>query len=130
MFKIVKKSVLTPNVKLFEVQAPAVAVKARPGQFVIIRFREEGERIPITIADASPDQGIVTIAFAEVGKTSKELGTLEEGDEILNFAGPLGNPLQIEKLGTVLCVGGGVMIGAMLYMMKALREAGNPHSCI
>jgi ferredoxin--NADP+ reductase len=125
VYRIVKKRSLAPNVKLFEVEAPAVARKVRPGQFAILRVSEKGERIPITLAGADPEKGTVTIIFAEVGKTSTELGTLGEGDEILNFAAPLGNTLKIEKYGTVLCVGGGVFVGALLYQMKALREAGN-----
>lgn len=125
MYRIVKKRSLAPSVKLFEIEAPAVAKKARPGQFAILRVSERGERIPITLAGADPEKGTVTIIFAEVGKTSTDLGTLEEGDEILNFAAPLGNPLKIEKYGTILCVGGGVFVGAFLYQMKALREAGN-----
>lgn len=125
MYKIVKKLVLTPHVKLFEVEAPAVSRKARPGQFVILRVREKGERIPITIAGADPKRGTVALIFAEVGKTSTQLGTLGEGGEFPSLSGPLGNPLKIANYGTVLCVGGGVFVGALLYQIKALREAGN-----
>jgi ferredoxin--NADP+ reductase len=125
MFKIVSKRVLTPNVKLFEVDAPAVARKANPGQFAILRTHEKGERIPITLAGSDPEKGTVTIVFAEVGKSSIHLGRLEEGDEILNFAAPLGNPASVENFGKVLCVGGGVFIGALLYQVKALKESGN-----
>lgn len=125
MYKIVKKQSLAPHVKLFEVEAPIIARKARPGQFVILRVHEKGERIPITIAGTDPDGGTVTIIFAEVGKTSKQLGTLDEGQEIPSFAGPLGNPLKVKKYGSILFVGGGVFVGAMLYQMKALRDAGN-----
>ncbi len=125
MYGIVRKEKLAPNVKLFEVSAPAVAAKSRPGQFVILRVHERGERFPITIADADPEKGTVTIIFAEVGKSSKQLGRLGEGDAILNFSGPLGNATKIERYGDVLCVGGGVMAGALLYQVKALRNAGN-----
>jgi ferredoxin--NADP+ reductase len=125
MYKIVKKETLTPNVKMFQVHAPAVAHKARPGQFVIVRVNEKGERIPITIADADPEAGTVTIYFAEVGKSSTMLGKLEEGEDIMNFAGPLGNATEINRYGRVLCIGGGVFVGALLYMMRALKEAGN-----
>jgi ferredoxin--NADP+ reductase len=125
MYKVVSKRVLTPNVKLFEVEAPAVARKARPGQFAILRTHEKGERIPITLAGSDPEKGTVTIAFAEVGKSSIQLGKLEEGDEVLNFAAPLGNPAPVENFGKVLCVGGGVFIGALLYQAKALKESGN-----
>lgn len=125
VYNIVTKRTLTPNVKLFEVEAPTVARKTKPGQFVILRIHEKGERIPITIAGTDTEKGTVTIVFAEVGKTSKQLGTLEEGDGILNFAGPLGNLIKVENYGSILCVGGGVMVGALLYQMKALRDAGN-----
>ncbi len=125
MFKIIRKRALTPNVKLFEVEAPAVARKSKPGHFVILRTHEKGERIPITLAGNDPEKGTVTIVFAEVGKTSIQLGKLEEGDEILNFAAPLGKATPVKKYGSILCVGGGVFIGALLYQAKALKEAGN-----
>ncbi len=125
MYKIVSKRELTPNVKVIDVHAPAVANKARPGQFVIVRFKETGERIPMTIAGTDPEAGTVTIYFAEVGRSSTELGMLEEGDELLNFAGPLGNAAEIKKYGKILCVAGGVFSGAMLYQIEALKEAGN-----
>jgi ferredoxin--NADP+ reductase len=125
MYGIVRKEKLTSNIKLFEVNAPAVATKSRPGQFVILRVYERGERFPITIADASPKKGTVSIIFAEVGKSSTQLGKLEVGDSILNFSGPLGNATKIQKYGDVLCVGGGVMAGALLYQVKALKKAGN-----
>lgn len=125
MYRIVKKRTLTPNTKLFEVEAPIIAKKAKPGQFVILRIHERGERIPITLAGNDPEKGTVTIVLAEVGKSSKQIGNLEEGDEILDFLGPLGNPLKVENYGTVLSVGGGVFVGALLYQIKALKEAGN-----
>ena len=125
MYGIVRKEQLTPNIKLFDVNAPAVAAKSKPGQFVILRVHERGERFPITIADANPKKGTVTIIFAEVGKSSIQLGKLNEGDSILNFSGPLGNATKIKNYGDILCVGGGVMAGALLYQMKALKKAGN-----
>jgi len=125
MYGIVRKEKLAPNIKLFEVTAPAVAAKSKPGQFVILRVHERGERFPITIADADPDKGTVTMIFAEVGKSSIQLGMLDEGDSILNFSGPLGNATKIQNYGEVLCVGGGVMAGALLYQLKALKKAGN-----
>jgi NAD(P)H-flavin reductase len=125
MYGIVHKEKLTSNIKLFDVYAPAVAAKSKPGQFVIVRVHEKGERFPITIADAKPEKGLVTIIFAEVGKSSTQLGQLNVGDSILNFSGPLGNATKIKKYGDVLCVGGGVMAGAMLYQVKALTSAGN-----
>lgn len=125
MFKIVTKKDYTPNVKYFEVNAPAVAHKAKPGQFVIVRASETGERLPITITGTNTEKGTVDIFFAEVGKSSTELGNLIEGDEILNFAGPLGNAVKIKNYGKILCVGGGVFVAAMLYQIKAFKEAGN-----
>jgi ferredoxin--NADP+ reductase len=125
MYKILKKKELTPNVKYFEVKAPAVAHKSKPGQFVIVRTKETGERLPITIAGTNPEKGTVDIYFAEVGKSSTELGRLEIGDSIQNFAGPLGNEVEIKKYGNILCVGGGVFVGAMLYQIKAFKEAEN-----
>ena len=125
MFKIVTKKELTSNIKYFEVQAPAVAHKSKPGQFVIVRAKETGERLPITIAGTDPEKGTVYIYFAEVGKSSTELGQLKEEESILNFAGPLGNKVKIENYGKILCVGGGVFVGAMLYQIEAFMEAGN-----
>lgn len=125
MYRIVRKVQLSPNVKLFEVNAPAVSQKSRPGQFVILRVHDRGERFPITIADADPEKGTVAIIFAEVGKSSTQLGRLNEGDGILNFSGPLGNATKIENYGEILCVGGGVMAGALLYQMRALKREGN-----
>jgi len=125
MYKIVERQETTPNVKMFRVHAPAVAHKARPGQFVIIRVSDRGERLPITIAGVDPDEGTVTIYVAEVGKSSTELCKLAQGDGILNFAGPLGNATEVKDYGRVLCVGGGVFVGALLYQMRALKEAGN-----
>ena len=125
MYRIVRKEKLASNIKLFDVIAPAVAVKSKPGQFVIIRVHERGERFPITIADTDPEKGTVTIIFAEVGKSSSQLGMLNEGDSILNFSGPLGNATKIQHYGDILCVGGGVMAGALLYQLKALKKAGN-----
>ena len=125
MYRIVRKKVLTPNVKLIEVEAPEIARKARPGNFVIMRIHEKGERVPITLAGSDPKAGTVTLVIAEVGKSSTQIGTLEEGDEILNFLGPLGNAMPLKRYGTVLCVGGGVFLGALLYQIRALKEYGN-----
>lgn len=125
MYEIVEKKELTTNIKMFKVRAPAVAKKVRPGQFVIVRTNENGERLPMTIAGTDPDEETVLIYFAEVGKSSKELGKLEAGDRLLNFAGPLGNETKIMNFGKILCVAGGVFVGAMLYQIQAFKEAGN-----
>ncbi|RLI29390.1 sulfide/dihydroorotate dehydrogenase-like FAD/NAD-binding protein [Candidatus Bathyarchaeota archaeon] len=125
MYKIVTKKELAPKIKLFEVHAPEIAKKAKPGQFIILMVHEKGERIPLTISDLNLEKGTITFVFNEVGKTTFELGLLKEGDVLPHIAGPLGNPSEIKRFGKVLCVAGGVMIAPMLFQAKALREAGN-----
>jgi ferredoxin--NADP+ reductase len=125
MYPIVEKKVLSENVKLLKIKAPLVAKKALPGQFIILRIDETGERIPLTIADSDPKNGTVSIIFLEVGKTTKQLGLLNVGDSLENFAGPLGMPSEVKKYGTVVCVGGGVGIAPLYPIVKALKEAGN-----
>ncbi|MBX5321597.1 MAG: sulfide/dihydroorotate dehydrogenase-like FAD/NAD-binding protein [Candidatus Bathyarchaeota archaeon] len=125
MYKIVKAVELAPKIKLFEVYAPQIAEKACPGQFIIVIIDEKGERVPLTIAGYDADKGTITFVFNEVGKTTKQLGLLKEGDFIANITGPLGNPSEIRSFGKVLCVAGGVMIAPMLLQVKALRETGN-----
>lgn len=124
-FKILEKEVLGPNVKKIIVEAPHVTRKALPGQFVIIRVNETGERIPLTIAYADKEKGHLMIIFQEVGKTTKLLGTLEVGDEIADVVGPLGRPSEIEKFGTVACLGGGIGTAILMPLIRALREKGN-----
>jgi ferredoxin--NADP+ reductase len=124
-YKIVTKKELAPKEKLFEVEAPDIAAKAQPGQFVIVIIGETGERIPLTICDYDRNKGTVSFAFHEVGKTTKELGFLNEGDYLENLTGPLGNPSEIKNYGNVLCVGGSVMIAPLLLQVKAMKEAGN-----
>ena len=125
MYEIVSKRELAPRIKLFEVYAPEMAEKARPGQFIIIIINETGERIPLTIAGIDTIKGTMKFAFNEVGKTTKQLGCLKEGDCIESITGPLGNPSEIKNFGKVLCVAGGVLIAPMLFEAQALREAGN-----
>ncbi|MGD2176768.1 MAG: sulfide/dihydroorotate dehydrogenase-like FAD/NAD-binding protein [Anaerolineae bacterium] len=125
MYEVLRKEVLSDVNKLMVVKAPAVARKARAGQFIILRIDEEGERIPLTIADYDSEAGTITIIFQEVGKTTIHLGTLEPGDELATLAGPLGHPTEIEDYGTVVCVGGGVGIAPIFPIARALREAGN-----
>ena len=119
------KKELAPKIKIFEVCAPEMAEKAQPGQFVILITHENGERIPLTLAGYDAKKGTITFAFNEVGKTTKQLGLLEEGDCILNITGPLGMPSEIKNFGRVLCVAGGVMIAPMLLQVRALKKAGN-----
>jgi ferredoxin--NADP+ reductase len=125
MYQIIEKKILSENVKQFKIKAPLVAKKAKAGQFIILRIDEKGERIPLTIADYDREGGTVTIIFMEVGKTTLQLGKMNEGDKLLNFAGPLGEASEIENYGTVVCIGGGVGIAPLYPIIKALKEAGN-----
>jgi len=125
MYEIVEKKVLSETVKLMEIKAPLVAKKAQAGQFIILRIDESGERIPLTIADYDRKKGTVTVIFMEIGKTTKQLGTMKVGDAILNFAGPLGVPSEVKKYGTVVMIGGGVGIAPLYPVVKALKEEKN-----
>lgn len=125
MYEIVAREELAPVTKLLEIRAPVVARKAQAGQFVIVRVHEEGERIPLTIADYDRERGTITLVFQEVGKTTMHLGTKQVGECLASFTGPLGLPSEIERYGTVLCVGGGVGIAPIYPIARALREAGN-----
>jgi ferredoxin--NADP+ reductase len=125
MYKILEKQALSDVTKLMVVEAPQVARKAKPGQFVIVRVDEPGERIPLTIADFDRDAGTITLIFQEVGKSTMQMGTLKPGDELITVAGPLGHPTEIEKYGTVVMVGGGVGIAPTFPIARALKEAGN-----
>lgn len=122
MNKIIRKKRLAPETVLLEIKAPFIANKCEPGQFVIIRVHEKGERIPLTIADSNIDEGSITIVFLKVGKTTKELDTLDEDDYILDVVGPLGNSSEIKSFGNVICIGGGVGIAAIYPIIKALRH--------
>jgi ferredoxin--NADP+ reductase len=125
VYEILAREDLAPVTKLFEVRAPAVAHKARSGQFVIVRLDEEGERIPLTIADYDRERGTITLVVQEVGKTSMQMGTMQAGDQLASLTGPLGIPSEIKNYGTVLCVGGGVGIAPVYPIARDLREAGN-----
>ncbi|MCD6572381.1 MAG: sulfide/dihydroorotate dehydrogenase-like FAD/NAD-binding protein [Thermoplasmata archaeon] len=125
MYKIVKKRKLYENIKEIKVEAPLVAREAKPGQFVIVKIDEKGERIPLTIADFDRKKGTVRIIFLEIGKTTKQLGMLNEGDTLATFSGPLGKPSAIKKYGTVVCIGGGVGIASLYPIVRALKEKGN-----
>jgi ferredoxin--NADP+ reductase len=125
MYDILAKEELTEVTKLFEIRAPAVADKAQAGQFVIIRIHEKGERIPLTIADYDRQRGTVSLVVQEVGKTTMEMGTMEAGDCLSSFVGPLGLPSEVEQYGTVLVIGGGFAIAPVYPIARALKEAGN-----
>lgn len=124
MFPIVKKRVLNPTVTLMEIEAPLVARKALPGQFIIFRIDEEGERIPLTIAGYDRARGTVTIIFQKVGYTTEKLDTLNEGDALLDFVGPLGEPSHTEGVKRAAVIGGGLGVAIAYPQAKALHEAG------
>ena len=124
MYKIVKKQVLNPTVTLMEVDAPLIAKKAEPGQFIILRVDENGERIPLTVADFNREKGTVTIIFQIVGATTEKLNHLNEGGFIHDFVGPLGKPTETEGLKKVAIVGGGVGCAIAYPIAKKLHEQG------
>jgi ferredoxin--NADP+ reductase len=125
MNQILRKEVLGPEVVRLRVAAAKIARKARAGQFVILRVREDGERFPLTIADSDPDAGTIDLIFQVVGKSTTLLAAAEEGGEILDVVGPLGLPTEIERFGRVLCVGGGIGVAPLYPIAKALKAAGN-----
>ena len=126
MFKILKKEELSPNVYAMEIDAPRVAKKAEPGQFIVLRVNEEGERIPLTIANFDRETGRILIVFQVIGASTMELAALNEGDDILDFVGPLGRPSEIGKLdGTMVVVGGGIGVAPTFPIARAMKEAGN-----
>lgn len=124
MFPIVKKRVLNETVTLMEIEAPLVARKALPGQFIIFRIDEEGERIPLTIAGYDREKSTVTIIFQKVGYTTMKLDTLNEGDALLDFVGPLGEPSHTEGVKRAAVIGGGLGVAIAYPQAKALHEAG------
>jgi NAD(P)H-flavin reductase len=125
MFKIVKKEVLAPSLTEFVIEAPLVACKRKPGNFVILRVNEKGERIPLTIVDSDQSAGTITLIVQTIGKTTKLLSLQEEGGYLLDVVGPLGNPTPIELHGTAVCIGGGVGTAEVFPIAKALKDAGN-----
>lgn len=124
MYRIVKKRVLNPTVSLMEIEAPAVARKAEPGQFIILRVDEEGERIPLTIADFDRERGTVTIIYQVVGATTEKLNHRSEGDFLQDFVGPLGRATETEGLKRVAVVGGGVGTAIAYPVAKKLHDVG------
>jgi len=124
-FNVLEKETLAPEIKRLVVSAPLIAERAQVGQFVIVRVDEKGERFPLTLVDWNPAEGSITLVFLEVGVSTKKLGALKVGDQILDLVGPLGNPAEIERHGEAAVIGGGVGIAAMYPRVKALKEAGN-----
>jgi len=125
MFKILKKEEWSPSVFAMEIEAPRVAKKAKAGQFIVLRVDEEGERIPLTIADFNRETGAVLIVFQVIGASTMKLAALNVGDSIVDFVGPLGQPSEIEKFGTVVVVGGGIGVAPTYPIARAMKEAGN-----
>jgi len=125
MFKILEKETLAPHVNRFVIDAPLIARNHKPGQFVVIRIYEKGERIPLTIAEVDRAKGTITLIVQEVGKTTYLLGDLNAGDEVADVIGPLGKPAEIEKVGTVVTIGGGVGTAIVYPETKAFKEVGN-----
>lgn len=125
MYRIIEARQVGLNIKQFVIEAPRIARKQQPGQFVILRLHERGERIPLTIKAADPTAGTVTIVVQGVGKTTSLLNCLEAGDSVLDIVGPLGKPSEIENFGTVLILAGSVGTAMALPTAKALKEAGN-----
>lgn len=123
-YKIVNKKMLNPQVFLMDIEAPLVARKAEPGQFIILRIDEYGERVPFTVSDFDRENGIITIIVQIAGKTTKDLSMLESGDEILDFAGPLGMPTELEGFKKVAVIGGGLGTAIAYPQAKKLHQMG------
>ena len=126
MFEILKRQEMAGGtVVLDEISAPLIARKAKPGQFVILKANETGERIPLTMADTDPKKGLITIIYQVVGKSTELFKTLNVGDKFQDVIGPLGQPTHLEKMGTVVCVGGGTGIAVMHPITRGLKQLGN-----
>lgn len=126
MFKIVRREEMSEGtVVLNEIEAPLIARKAKPGQFVIMKANETGERIPLTMADFDPEKGTITVIYMVVGKSTALFKTLQVDDAYQDVIGPLGKPTHLEKVGTIVCVGGGTGIAVLHPITRALKEVGN-----
>lgn len=125
MPKLISKETLAPKVNRYRVLAPEVARHRRPGQFVLLRIDEDGERFPVTIADADPVEGSITLIIQEVGVSTALLARMEPGAEIRDVLGPLGHPTDLRKYGTCVCIGGGIGVAPLYPIAKGLADAGN-----
>ena len=125
MYKIVKREVLVPNMIYMKIEAPEVAQKANAGQFIMLRVDDVGERFPIMLAGWDRDEGTLEIIYQIMGKSTMKMAALSEGDMLMDVVGPLGRPMEIENYGTVLCACGSFGIGAMLTVIRALKEKKN-----
>lgn len=124
-FPILEKEKLAPGITYFQIKAPLVARKCQPGQFIILRLDEKGERIPLTMTEYDREKGTISIVVQDVGRTTHQLSLMNIGDVVEDVLGPLGVPTPIEKVGTVLCVGGGVGVALLYPEAKAYKEKGN-----
>lgn len=125
MYRLIENRMLVPNIHEAVVEAPEIAAAARPGQFAVIRPREESERIPLTISDWDADKGTITLVYMNVGKTTAEFAGLRAGDTVATAAGPLGNPMELGRFGHVVCVGGCYGMASLLPVARALKVLGN-----
>ena len=125
MYRVIQRRQLADSIVLLEIEASAIAQKARPGEFVIVRQFEDSERIPLTIMDFDKNKGTITLVVQEVGYSSALITRAQENDVFADVVGPLGQPTEIEKYGTVLCVGGGVGIAPIYPIARGMKEAGN-----
>lgn len=125
MFTITEKEHFSENVVRMVVEAPLIARSRKPGHFVIVRACEGGERIPLTIADADPEKGTITLVIQQIGVSTRKICALKVGEALIDVVGPLGKATHIEKVGTVVCCGGGVGVAPLLPIIKAMKQAGN-----
>ena len=125
MFPIIEKKQLGQTTYRMDIEAPRIASSRKPGQFVILRVAESGERFPLTIVDSDTRRGTIAIIYQAVGRSTRQLAAMNPGDEIMDVAGPLGTPTHIEKFGNVICIGGGVGIAVAYPIAKGMKEAGN-----
>lgn len=131
MFTIVKREEMSQGtVILNEIEAPLIAKKAKPGQFVILKANEDGERIPLTMAETNPEKGTITIIYMVVGKSTALFRDLKVGEGYQDVIGPLGKPTHLEKVGKVICVGGGTGVAVLHPITRGLKEVGNQVTCI
>lgn len=130
MFTVIRRVEMSGGVILNEIKAPRIAVKALPGQFVILKSHEDGERVPLTIADSNKEKGTITVVYIVVGNSTQQFSQLQEGDCFSDVIGPLGKPTHIEKRGKIVCVGGGSAVAVLHPITRAMKEAGNQVKCI
>jgi len=130
MNQVLERSMVAPNIHHLRLHAPDIARAAKPGQFVILQVEDDGERIPLTLSDWDPEKGDISVVFMQVGASTGKLAALKAGDNIPTAAGPLGNPMEIEKFGTVICTGGCYGIASIYPIARALKSAGNRVICV